>query len=92
MIISGHAAKGTAGAGVLDADYRKENGVLAAGEKVVFKVHMDDDDIVQMCELTGAKQAVLFHSDAPMTQNVKERLAQNGVKGLTIQYPERADV
>ena len=91
VIISGHAAKGTAGAGVLDDEYRAANGVKAAGEKIVFKVHMDDDDIVSMCELTGAKKAVLFHSDAPMTQNVKARLAEMGAEGLTIQYPCRAD-
>lgn len=92
VIISGHAAKGTAGAGVLDEAYRAANGVKAAGEKIVFKVHMDDDDIVQMCRLTDAKQAVLFHSDAVNTEAVKARLAENGTAGLTIEYPERADV
>lgn len=92
VIISGHAAKGTAGAGVLDEEYRKANGVLAAGEKIVFKVHMDDDDIVDMCHLTGAKKAVLFHSDEPMTRNVKARLAENGAEGLTIEYPQKAEV
>lgn len=91
VIISGHAAKGTAGAGVLDDGYRAANGVKAEGEKIVFKVHMDDDDIVNMCEMTGAKKAVLFHSDAPMTQNVKERLAAIGCEGLTIQYPQKAE-
>lgn len=92
VIISGHAAKGTAGAGVLDDAYRAANGVLASGEKIVFKVHMDDDDIVEMCRLTGAKQAVLFHSDAVNTAAVKARLAEQGVAGLTIQYPEKAEV
>ncbi|MBR5560848.1 MAG: MBL fold metallo-hydrolase [Clostridia bacterium] len=92
VIISGHAAKGTAGAGALDDAYRAANGVKAEGEKIVFKVHMDDDDIVEMCCLTGAKQAVLFHSDAVNTEAVKARLAQQGFKGLTIQYPEKADV
>ena len=92
VIISGHAAKGTAGAGVLDDEYRAANGVLAKGEKVVFKVHMDDDDIRTMCQITGAKQAVLFHSDEVLTRNVKALLKEDGVQGLTIQYPERADV
>ena len=67
--------------------YAQANGVMAEGEKIVFKVHMDDDDIVSMCEMTGAKKAVLFHSDAPMTCSVKERLAAIGCEGLTIQYP-----
>ena len=82
------------GSGYLRPDLAvgKANGVLAAGEKIVFKVHMDDDDIREMCALTGAKQAVLFHSDAPATVNVKAMLAQDGREGLTIQYPERADV
>ena len=92
IIISGHAAKGTAGAGALDEAYRSANGVLASGEKIVFKVHMDDDDIAEMCALTGAKQAVLFHSDEVNTHAVKARLAQSGAAGLTIQYPEKADV
>ena len=90
VIISGHAAKGTAGAGVLDDAYRAANGVLAAGEKIVFKVHMDDDDIREMCRLTGAKQAVLFHSDEPLTRNVKALLKEDGAQGLTIEYPQRA--
>ena len=92
VIISGHAAKGTAGAGVLDAEYREKNEVFAVGEKIVFKVHMDDDDIRSMCQKTGAKQAVLFHSDEVLTQNIKARLEEDGVKGLTIQYPEKAIV
>lgn len=92
IIISGHAAKGTAGAGALDPEYRSANGVLASAEKIVFKVHMDDDDIREMCRITGAKQAVLFHSDEVLTHNVKALLKEDGVQGLTIQYPERADV
>lgn len=92
IIISGHAAKGTAGAGALDPEYRSANGVLASAEKIVFKVHMDDDDIREMCRITGAKQAVLFHSDEVLTRNVKALLKEDGVQGLTIQYPERADV
>lgn len=81
----------SAGAGVLDEAYRREHGVCAAGEKIVFKVHMDDDDIVAMWEMTGAKKAVLFHSDEIMTRNVKERLAQMGVEGLTIACPQKAE-
>ena len=41
--------------------------------------------------MTGAKKAVLFHSDEIMTRNVKERLAQMGVEGLTIAYPQKAE-
>ena len=92
VIISGHAAKGTAGAGVLDEEYRKANGVLAKGEKIVFKVHMDDEDIRAMCQITGTKKAVLFHSDEVATHKIKAMLAEDGVEGLTLQYPQKAYV
>ena len=92
VIISGHAAKGTAGAGVLDEEYRKANGVFASGEKIVFKVHMDDEDIRSMCKITGTKNAVLFHSDEVATHKIKAMLEEDGVQGLTLQYPEKAYV
>ena len=92
VIISGHAAKGTAGAGVLDEEYRKANGVFAKGEKIVFKVHMDDEDIRAMCQITGTKKAVLFHSDEEATHKIKAMLEEDGVQGLTLQYPEKSYV
>lgn len=92
FIISGHAAKGTAGAGVLDETYRKEHGVLAAGEKIVFKVHMDDDDIRDLSNTVKAKQVILFHSDAELTENIKRLLKEDGIEGLTLLYPEKMEV
>ena len=73
-------------------EYRKANGVLAKGEKIVFKVHMDDEDIRSMCRITGTKKAVLFHSDEVATYKIKAMLAEDGVEGLTLQYPEKAYV
>ncbi len=92
FIISGHAAKGTAGAGVLDETWRKEHGVLASGEKVVFKVHMDDGDIQALCRKVGLKQVMLFHSDAPMTVRVKGLLKEDGVEAVTLLYPDKLEV
>lgn len=92
VIITGHAAKGTAGYSVLDATCREEQGILCGGEKVVFKVHMDDDDICALCAATGTKSAVLFHSDEINTRKVKARLTEMGVAGLTLQYPEKVEV
>lgn len=92
IIITGHAAAGTPGAGVLDDTYRREQDVLASGEKIVFKVHMDDEDILFLAEKTGVKDIVLFHSNASSTEKVKEALLSKGVKAVTIQYPERVDL
>ena len=92
VIITGHAAQGTPGAGVLDEAYRTANGVKAAGEKIVFKVHMDDDDIHFLCKHTGAKQAILFHSNPEFHEAIKPRMAQEGVLITTLRYPEKLEV
>ena len=92
VIITGHAAQGTPGAGVLDEAYRAANGVQAAGEKIVFKVHMDDDDIHFLCRHTGARQAILFHSNPEFHEAIKPRMAQEGVLITTLHYPEKLKV
>ena len=92
IIISGHAAKGTAGAGVLDEAYRKAHGVLAAGEKIIFKVHMDDDDICTLSNSIAVKQVVLFHSDVACTTHVKKLLKNNEIIAVTLQYPQMIEV
>jgi len=92
IIISGHAAKGTAGAGVLDEVYRKAHNILAEGEKIIFKVHMDDEDIHALSNSIKAKQVVLFHSNAELTQSVKQRLKDEGITAVTLQYPERIEI
>ena len=92
VIITGHAAQGTPGAGVLDEAYRAANGVKAAGEKIVFKVHMDDDDIHFLCKHTGAKQAILFHSNPEFHEAIKPRMAKEGVLVTTLRYPEKLKV
>ena len=63
IILTGHAAKGTVAAGVLDPAWREAHQVKAGAEKIVFKVHLDDADLERLCARTGAKQVVLFHSD-----------------------------
>ena len=92
FVISGHAAVGTAGAGVLDETYRKEHGVQASGVKAVFKVHMDDEDIHFLCRKIGVKQVILFHSDVPMTEHIKAVLKEDGIEAVTLQYPEKMEV
>lgn len=92
VIITGHAAAGTPGAGVLEDAYRREHGILAAAEKIVFKVHLDDEDIRTVAEKTGAKKLILFHSDAPNTKNIKEVLTAKGIETVTLQYPDMIEV
>ena len=45
-----------------------------------------------MCKITGTKNAVLFHSDEVATHKIKAMLEEDGVQGLTLQYPEKAYV
>lgn len=92
IIISGHAAKGTVGAGILDDNYRKEHGVLAAGEKIIFKVHMDDEDIRSLSNSIKAKQVVLFHSDAELTTHIKSLLGNDEITAVTLQYPQIIEI
>lgn len=92
VIITGHAAKGTVGAGLLDDVYRKENDIKALGEKVIFKVHMDDEDIRSLSSSIHAKQVILFHSDEGLTVGVKDRLKSDGITAVTLQYPEKIEI
>lgn len=88
IIITGHAARGTAGAGVLEQDYRREHGVLAKAEKIIFKVHLDDEDIMFLADYINAGKLMLFHSDGACTSMVKARLAEKGRLAVTMRYPE----
>ena len=92
IIITGHAAAGTPGAGILDDSYRSEHKILASGEKIIFKVHLDDNDICNLAEETGAKDIILFHSDAVHTKHIKSILQQRGINAETLQYPSMLEV
>lgn len=88
IIITGHAAMGTVGYGVLDKACREEQGVLALGEKIVFKVHLDDDDVVSLCKTVKARKIVLFHSEEAAAGILAGRLETMGVMARTLQYPD----
>lgn len=92
IIITGHAARGTAGAGVLDEEYRRKHEILAAGEKIIFKVHLDDEDILFLAEHVRAKQLMLFHCGQECTEQVKRRLEAMGRRGVTGRKPEKVEV
>jgi len=92
IIITGHAAMGTVGYGVLDDEYRNQHGVEAAGEKIVFKVHLDDDDVIFLAKKIKTKSMILFHSGQECTASVVHRLKELDVRAVTLRYPERMEL
>lgn len=89
ILITGHAAKGTVAAGVLDDECREADGVKAYAEKIIFKVHLDDEDMWQMVQATKVKKVVPFHADVPNNANITNRLAEIGVELKDLHYPEK---
>ncbi len=93
IIITGHAAQGTAGAGILyDEAWRKKHGVKAESGRIVIKVHLDDDDIFTLCRKSEVKKLILFHSDASCTEKIKARLKEDGREAKTLVWPEALTV
>lgn len=89
ILITGHAATGTIAAGVLEDAFREENQVYAQAEKIIFKVHLDDEDIYQTVKHIQAKQVVLFHANPENNINITERLGKENVVVTTLRYPEK---
>ena len=89
ILITGHAATGTIAAGVLEDAFREENQVLAQAEKIIFKVHLDDEDIYQTVKHIQAKQVVLFHANPENNINITERLGKEDVVVTTLRYPNK---
>lgn len=92
ILITGHAATGTIAAGVLDEEYRKEHQVYAQAEKIIFKVHLDDEDIYQMVKQLHAKKVVLFHANEENNTNIKNRLEKENVSVTTLLYPNKMEI
>lgn len=87
VLITGHVAQGTAGAGVLDASYRAERGMRLQAEKLILKVHLDDEDAMRVISMCGARRVLLFHADAHACAPLMESLTAQGVKAACMQYP-----
>lgn len=92
ILITGHAANGTIGAGVLDPQYCLEHGVLSDNEKIIFKVHLDDDDIFALATHVGASKIVLFHADAVNNKDITARLNEVNVEVKAVRYPEKWEI
>ena len=92
VIITGHAAKGTIGAGIFDEDYCKDNSINLQKEKIVFKVHLDDEDVVVYNNHLQAETIVLFHSPKANTANAVANLAKSGAKAMCIMPGEGYEI
>lgn len=92
IIITGHAASGTIGDGVLNEQYCLEHDVKSSSEKIIFKVHLDDDDIFYLCQHIQASKVVLFHANKESNADITNRLAKENIEVKTLLYPEKWEV
>jgi Cft2 family RNA processing exonuclease len=88
IIITGHAAEGTTGAGIFDPAFRAANGVLCEPEKIIFKAHLDDDDAVRLIETISAEHIILFHAPAENHRNLIARLKEKSADARCIRFPD----
>lgn len=84
VIITGHAAKGTIGAEIFNEDYARNNSVKLQKGHVIFKVHFDDEDVVEFNKYLNAKTIILFHSNKDKTVNVISSLNDTGVNAMCL--------
>lgn len=80
IIFTGHTASGTLGDLLMDDQYCAANAVKIQRQKIVFKVHLDDDDVMMLQNHLHAKQIILFHAPQENMQLIIERLQAKGVK------------
>ena len=92
IVITGHAANGTIGAGVLDEEFCLKNNVKSSADKIIFKVHLDDDDIFQLCKHINASKIVLFHADKENNKDIAERLQKENIEVKTLLYPDKWEI
>ena len=92
VIITGHAAKGTIGAEIFNEEYCKNNSVDLQKDHIIFKVHLDDDDVVLFNTYLQAKTIVLFHSTKEKTANAISNLAKSGTKAMCLSPGESYEI
>jgi Cft2 family RNA processing exonuclease len=88
IIITGHAAAGTIAAGISDALFRAKNGVECGTEKIIFKVHLDDDDVTALNKKLRAKNIILFHADKEQCHSSIQKLKESGAIAVCLSYPD----
>lgn len=80
IIITGHAAAGSVGAGIFEEKFRKEQGVALRAERVICKVHMDEADVLQLQRQLAFQKVILFHAAGEKNLHLQQQLAEIGVE------------
>lgn len=88
IIITGHAAAGTVGAGLFDEEYRRQNDVLVRAEKIICKVHLDEQDALSLQEWLGFKKVILFHAIKEKNKSLLERFKERNIEALASSLPQ----
>ena len=88
VIITGHAAAGTVGAGLFDEEYRRKNGVLVRAEKIICKVHLDEQDALDLQERLGFKKVILFHAIKEKNRSLLESFKERNIEALASSLPQ----
>ena len=88
VIITGHTAKGTVGAEIFSEDYIKKNLVKLQRERIIFKVHFDDMDVIEYNCYLQAKTIILFHSEKEKTKNIISKLKSDNVNAICLDIGE----
>jgi Cft2 family RNA processing exonuclease len=84
IIITGHTAKGTEGDLLFDESYCQQQNIRARKNKIIFKVHFNDDDLVEFNKTLQARHIILFHADAEKNADLIRTLAAQGVDARTL--------
>ena len=88
VIITGHAAAGTVGAGLFDEEYRRKNDVSVRAEKIICKVHLDEQDALSLQERLGFKKVILFHAIKEKNKSLLESFKERNIEALTGSLPQ----
>lgn len=80
VIISGHSARGTLANRLLDENFRQENGIRAAAERLTVKVHNDEADVLALTESVCPQGVMLFHSRAEACKSLCKKLSEMGIR------------
>lgn len=92
IVITGHAAKGTPAAELFREPYRNRHGIRAEARRITVKVHPDEGDLCRLAEQSGATSILLFHGDAPLTEQTLLWLENRRIAARTLCYPARMDI
>lgn len=88
VIITGHVARGTIANHILDNDYRRQNKIKCRVEKIVFKAHLDDRDVLCLNQSVKAKNILFFHAQKDRHAPLIEKLKEQNIYAACITYPE----